>query len=172
MTDSPIWPLRWPYFRFAAILITLGAFGYFVHLWRQRAPLLQAFYLSSYIRTALPPIPFWNQYTVVMNGKEMALPDDQGTFYAKSVKLSSESFNSWLKTEIYDNRPLYSVLRWPLIGFGCIFVLLLYFGGKLDRSVNSEARDGRLIRGPKIISHWRWNLRTIGKPRHFYIETR
>jgi hypothetical protein len=154
------------------MLLSLCALGYFVHVWRAHAPLMQAFYLPTYIRTTLPAIPFWNHYSVLMTGSEKARLDDAGDFVPRSRKENHDELGAFLRENVYEGRSLYSVLRWPLIGFAIVFLLLTPLGGKIDRGINSEARDGRLIRGPRIISHWRWNLRTLGKPSHFYIETR
>lgn len=173
MSDSPRWPLRWPYFRILALLLSLASLGGFVHLWCLRAPLLESYYLPTYLRTTLPEVPFWRTYTILETKNNVsALPSDEGELHPVSLKLGHDQLRNGLRDEIYGGRPLYSVLRWPLMGFIVVLVTLMRFGALLDRSINSEARDGRLIRGPRIISHWLWNLKIPRKRRGLFIETR
>jgi hypothetical protein len=49
---------------------------------------------------------------------------------------------------------------------------LIYAGNR--RNESDEARNGRLLRGPRLISQWRFNLPMLfnKKNRGFYIETK
>ena len=54
------------------------------------------------------------------------------------------------------------MLRWPMTGFGICLIGFIAAGAFLDNANNKEARNGRLLRGPGLISRWRFNRRTRG----------
>lgn len=157
----------------AAIMLALSIFGYSVKLWHDRAPLLQREYLWTYARLSLPEMPLWKTFTVIKRGETLALPSDSGTFTREQAYLVRPAFHHWLRDTIYEGRALPEVLLIPIVVSATAFCLLLFCALAWDRSANRASRDGRLIRGPRLVSHWRWNLRTLFKRKSaFYIETR
>lgn len=172
MTDSPTYPPR-PWRPLVALLVSLVALGYFTHLWQQRAPLLPREYLVDYVRLSLPAIPGWNRYEVVWYGNRLALPTDEGEFTRSRELVDRPQFGSWLKANIYEGKTLPWVLFWPLVGSGLVLIPSLWIAMKLGNEATRQARDGRLLRGPHLVSHWRFNLPTLFRRKGaFYIETR
>lgn len=172
MTDSPQYPPH-PWRIWLAMALGLASFTFFTHLWKQRAPLLQGEYVTDYIRLSLPAVPGWNQYELVYKGDYLALPTDTGHLVRRYERVDRDKLKAWLLANIYDGKTLPWVLFWPLSGTGLIFLPSLIVAIRLTRKANREARDGRLLRGPKIVSHWKWNLRTLFRRRGaFYIETK
>lgn len=171
--DSPQYPPR-PWLRpLVALLVSLVALGYFTHLWQQRAPLLQAEYLVDYVRLTFPQVPGWTKYEVVWYGKRLALPTDEGEFERSYESVDRAEFGSWLQANIYAGETLPWVLFWPLVGSGLVLIPSLWLAIRFGDEATREARDGRLLRGPHLVSHWRFNLPTLFKRKGaFYIETR
>ena len=66
------------------------------------------------------------------------------------------------------------MVLWLQIACGAVvFVSLVIGAAYLDQSAQLETWNGRVLRGPRIVSRWRWNLRTRGKRKNaFYLETR
>jgi hypothetical protein len=170
--DAPHWPNRWPLFRLLGFALSCAALYWFFGLWNKHAPLAQRYDLAAYVRTSLPPVPFWSTYTVVEHDGNLAIPSDNGDFTLAKRKIDPGRLRSWLQANVYGGLPLWRVLQWPLAGFAAVLLALMVAGGYLDRRTNSEARVGRLIRGPRLISKWRWNWRTRFSKRGLYIETK
>src|SRR6185312_689038 len=95
-----------------------------------------------------------------------------GPLAIRNVALRPDGFARWLRIHIYGGRTLAGVLRWPLAGFGITFLLLVLTGARFDRRRNVEARNGRRLRGPGLISRWRFNRQTKGAGLRFRIENR
>jgi type IV secretory pathway TraG/TraD family ATPase VirD4 len=86
--------------------------------------------------------------------------------------LRPEGFARWLRVHIYDGRTLAGLLRWPLGGFGILLFLLVLTGARLDRIHDRKARDGRRLRGPGLISRWRFNRQIKGDGLRFRVDNR
>lgn len=153
--------------------VGVASFAFFTHLWKQRAPLLQGEYIADYIRLSLPAIPGWHKYELVYKGNYLALPTDTGHLVRSYEQVDRQKLQKWLRTNIYDGNPLPLVLIWPLFGAALIFLPSVTLAIRLTRAANHEARDGRLLRGPQLVSQWRFNLRTLFRRKGgFYIESK
>lgn len=151
----------------------VGAFCFFTHLWKQRAPLLQREYITDYVQLSLPAIPGWNKYELVYKGDYLAVPGDTGHLVRSHERVDRQKLQTWLRSNIYDGRTLPWVLFWPLCGTGLLFFPSLVLAIRLTRAANREAREGRLLRGPQLVSRWRFNLRSLFKRKGgFYIESK
>jgi len=170
MSEEPRWPHVFPFFRFMALLLALAALIPLITLWQHHVPLPESYDLKAYALTQVPG-PFKHTYSVLEYGRNLAVPSDPGTFTLQTRAYDREKLHEWLRDNVYAGQPIWRVLRWPLAGAGVVLLLLFPIGAWLEDRINREARDGRLIRGPQIVSHWRWNLRTWGKARNFYVET-
>ena len=179
MTEDvrPTWPRRWPAYRFLGLILALASALLLVRLWLRLALPLEQFYFPVYVRGTLlpnlPTIPFHGHgiasesaFHVVFFGRYVAtdemLPHPPGPLSIRIVRLNRAGFIAWLREHIYHGRTLMQTLRWPLAGFGFCLVLFVAGGAYLDHAHNLEARNGRRLRGPGLISRWRFNWRTKG----------
>jgi hypothetical protein len=114
-------PNQPPWRVLAALLLSAASFLYFTHLWKERAPLLSAEYIWTYLRisTIDPPM----KSTVIYNGNRLALPTDSGTFTRKSGK-TTPAFREWLQANIYGDQSVWMVLFWPVLASGSILLLV------------------------------------------------
>jgi len=179
---SPQWPRRYPVWRFVGLGLAVLCGVLLVRLWLNLAPPLERVYFWTYVRTTLfSDIPNLGahhgrgpSFSVVFVGPHPAsshlLEHPTGSISVRRLALKPQAFQTWLQTYIYSGRSLASVLRWPLAGFGFCFVLFIAAGAVLDRSHNRSARNGRLLRGPGLISRWRFNCRTRGDGLRFRLD--
>jgi hypothetical protein len=132
-----------------ALLATLAAAIGSMRLWWLQAPINETRYLIDYCasHSTFPAIRLW-RYRIeeVQHLPIMALPD------------------------VYDGRPLYQVILWPLIATVAVGMCSLVLAAIFSSGVKKQ---DKVIRGPRLVSHRQFNLRTIFKRRGaFYIETR
>jgi hypothetical protein len=160
-------PRRFPLYRFAALILSFAALVWFVHIWQRTAPIVKRYDLSSFLRTTLPAVPFWDNYIVAMHGTYLADSNDTDAVLS-SEKGDHDKLHDWLQANVYDGRSLAGVLRWPLAGFGIVLIAGMALGGWMDR----RRVEDRVVRGPRLISKWRWNWPIWGRRRGLYIETR
>ena len=167
------WPRRFPVYLFGGLALALACGGLMVRAWVQFAPPLQRFYLRTYAtQTLLGSLPKFGTkptvkpYPMVFAGSQLAtdalLAENPGRLSLKLMTFEPHTFQTWLRVRIYGGKTLDELLIWPLVGTGVCVLLFGGFGAALDRSRNSEARNGRLIRGPRIISRWQFNRATKG----------
>jgi type IV secretory pathway TraG/TraD family ATPase VirD4 len=168
--------------------LSLACGAVFVRAWfSYSATPLERFYFPTYARLSLfadfPGLPkpgvkgeTLKPFRVVFRGGYLAtselFPRLQGRAIVCDVMLRPEGFARWLRIHIYGGRTLPWVLRWPLGGFGIVLVVLVVTGARLDRHHDRKARDGRRLRGPALISRWRFNRQTKGDGLRFRIENR
>lgn len=184
---QPTWPRRTPIYRFLGLLLSLACGFLFVKAWlRFSATTLEAFYLPTYIKLTLPELPKLpkygrkadglDSYKVVFFGRYLGTDrmflQPPGPLHVGYVRLSRAACERFLRTQIYSGRNLAGVLRWPLAGFGLVFLLAVGTGAYWDRLHNREARDGRLLRGPFLTSRWRFNRLTKGDGLRFRLANR
>ena len=188
MTEDirPTWPRRFPAYRFAGLVLALVCGLVFIRLWLKLAPPLEKFYFSAYVKTALfsdlPDITFHRPvqngtaFQVVFLGRDVAttelLNHLVGTISIHVLHLNSQQFQAWLRKHIYHDRNMGGVLMWPLIGFGACLVVFIGGGACLDQAHNREARNGRRLRGPGLVSRWQFNWRTKGDGLRFHLDNR
>lgn len=184
---QPTWPRRFPIYRFTGLLLALVCGFLFIRVWLKLASPLERFYFADYLKDALfpefPTLPLHRRtlrnataFQVVFSGKYVATDESMnrpvGPISIHTLELNSSPFQVWLREHIYRDQTLVVVLKWPLIGFGACLVLLVAGGARLDRTHNREARNGRRLRGPGLISRWRFNWRTKGNGLRFRLDNR
>jgi hypothetical protein len=187
MTEEvhPTWPRRWPVYRFAGLILALACGLLLIRLWFKLAPPLEQFYFPTYVKGSLfsdfPTIPYHGHasgggtaFHLAFCGPYIAtdelLQHPAGPLSIRVVRLSPKGFHAWLQGHIYRGRTLTQTLRWPLAGFGFCLILFVAPGAYLDQAHNREARNGRRLRGPGLISRWRFNWRTKGDGLRFRID--
>jgi hypothetical protein len=167
------WPRRFPVLKLGALFLTLVCSSLLFTAWLRFAPPLERFYLTTYAAQSLFPdltgigkSPAAHRYPVAFAGRvpatEAILASRHAPLTVRSLTLTPEAFHKWLKTNIYNGRTLTELFRWPLTGSGVCLVFFGFCGIVLDRSHNSEARNGRLLRGPRLVSRWAFNRETKG----------
>ena len=182
----PTWPRRWPVYRLVGLAVALACGLLFIRLWVKLASPLEQFYFPTYVKGTLfsdfPTISVHSRrlqpgdaFRVVFLGRYVATDDllrhAPGPVSVRAVRLNPEGFQLWLRQHIYHRRTLAQTLRWPLSAFGFCVVLFASAGAYLDHAHNREARNGRRLRGPGLISRWRFNWRTKGNGLAFRIDT-
>ncbi len=168
-TSKPLWPQKFGKFWLGALVISVAFGGLFIHLWKSRAmnPLEQ-FYFWQYAWLTLtadaPKLPHGTvlkEYRAIFAGEFLAtspmLEAPPGPIQIRKVKLTPEAMRHLLQMNIYGGYTFWGALRWPLAGFALCFVPLMFVGLRLDRRRNAAARNGRVLRGPNLISRWRFN---------------
>jgi type IV secretory pathway TraG/TraD family ATPase VirD4 len=171
---SPRWPHRFPVWRFLGLATALVCGSFFIRLWVKFAPPLEQFYFPAYVRTSLfadlPTLPSkhgsGSSFNVVFVGSHVAneqlLEHPNGPLNVRRLSLKPRAFGVWLEQYIYGGRSLAALLHWPLTGFGICLIGFVVTGAFIDRANNKQARNGRLLRGPGLVSRWRFNWRTGG----------
>jgi hypothetical protein len=169
----PTWPRRFPVYRFGALVLALVCGALLIRARVLFAAPLERFYLRTYaVQTFLPQLPAIGRRSaaavvpVAFAGRNPAtdalLARSHAPLSVRLMTLERSGFQEWLKANIYHSQTLTGFFRWPLAGFG---VCLLFFGAcgaVLDRSHNREARNGKLLRGPRLVSRRQFNRETRG----------
>lgn len=165
---------RWPrfgWFKILAFLLSLAGCFFLVRLWIAQMPLVERYDMPAYVRTSMPDVPFWTAYTLVTHDGHLAMPEEMGMFNLVRVKKGPKFINFWLRMWVYHSS-VWWVLRVPLTLSLLIALALLYAGKRLDERYNSEARDGRNLRGPELVSAAQFNKRIKRSERGVYIESK
>jgi energy-coupling factor transporter ATP-binding protein EcfA2 len=157
--STPAWPRRPPLWTSAALLLSLllGA----VYCWiavRSRPPIqasLLPTYVQSAIWSALPPLPTFRKR--VPNLHRFRLPD-HSVIVAPPKALYRE-----LRFRVFEGKTVRQLFTWAMAGILLTSLFLLVVGGSLDRAQEATSRDGRHIRGPRLVSRFRFNLASGGQ---------
>jgi type IV secretory pathway TraG/TraD family ATPase VirD4 len=76
----------------------------------------------------------------------------------KRIEGRSDQYRALLRERVYGRRNLFEWLFWPFISGGLCTMMMTGGGRYLDVKRGRKARTGRIIRGPKFVSRWRFNL--------------
>lgn len=79
-----------------------------------------------------------------------------------AVEIPAKTLYGNLRAVIYRGHSVLDLFRGAFIAFGSTLFVLLCVGLVLDRTHEAESRNGRRLRGPRIVSRWRFNLETLG----------
>ena len=174
MSETTRYPEQFPWRIIGAFVVAIVAFLWFTTLWKSQAPTLQREYLTDYIRLSVLDWRLSSRYVVIYAGTRVATLSDTGTLVRRYEKRTSAAWKAWLQQDIYEGKSLAYTLRWPLDGAGAILLLLLVLAARRERRARQRARDGRLLRGPELISHWKFNRKLWFNKRNrgFYIEAK
>lgn len=179
--SRPVWPQRAPVFRLVGMLLSVVIGILFIRVWFlwSAAP-LERFYFPTYLRLSLiGSFSFGHKdptFRIVYSGAapltSASLDRAPGALSIRELSAKPDAFTAWLRTRIYDGKSPARVLQTPLTGFAICFVLFVFTGAYLDRKHDAAARDGRLLRGPRLISRWRFNRQTKGNGLRFRLANR
>lgn len=181
-------PWRFPAFRLLALAAGLGCSWLGLKMWEFAAGPLPAFYLPAYVRLSVTPSPLRAHFTlgklrsagtafpILFVGRTVAtealLPHLSGAVSVHTMTVDREEFYGWLKTNIYSGKSPMQALRKPLYFGETILVIFFLIGWHFDSRQRSKARKGKLLRGPSLISRWRFNWQTRGDGLAFRLENR
>jgi hypothetical protein len=132
-----------------ALLLSLGFFGFLVSLWLDQATPLERHYLLDYARQqfGIGRIP------LITPKDSMPLP--------------------WLRDSLYGGQDIQHLLLWQILAGIAVAFFLLFLARQYESARLEEQANGKVIRGPRLVSHRQFNFRTIFKRKGaFYIETR
>lgn len=137
--------IRWA--PIAALLLSLCLFGCSVKVWMGRATPLERENLVDYAR------------------QQFGMSRIPGISPKTPLPLS------WMRETLYGGKDIQLVLFWPLVVSGIgTFALLLLARAHESRQEDQEL-NGKVLRGPRLVTHWQFNLRTLFKRKGaFYIE--
>jgi len=72
-------------------------------------------------------------------------------------ELENKTAAEWLRQRIYDNRGPWDFVRWPVLTGVAFVTLLLAWIIRSDRKVKREAKEGRILRGPHLVTPGQFN---------------
>ena len=133
--------------------------------------MVQRYDMPAYWRVSVLPVSFWKSYTLVTHNGHLAMPEEEGMFRLEHKQMDAKLLKTWLNLWVYHGS-VWWVLRYPLALSWLLALGLCIYGRRLDQRYRSEARDGRNLRGPDLVSAAQWNRRIKRKDRTFYIESR
>lgn len=79
-----------------------------------------------------------------------------------SMRLVPKWFEARLAHDIYDSQTLPTVFHTPMLVAAVVGAIGIVIGGMLDARYNREARIGRWLKGPRLVSARRFNRETKG----------
>ena len=88
------------------------------------------------------------------------------------VTTTPEKIKGWLRTAVYGNESSGELLRIPLLLWMVAGLGFLIGGGLYDWRRKQRARIGFQIRGPELVSRWRFNRRVRGDGFPILLENR
>lgn len=157
--SKPAWPRRPPLWSTAAIFVSLllGLLYCWatVKLMPGNEGRLFPVYANCAAWSLVPPMPSFRR-RVRPRTHLFVMPD------GSAVEIPPKALYANLRRVIYRRRSVLELFRGAFIAFGSTFFLLLCAGVILDRTHEAESRNGRRLRGPRIVSRWRFNLESMG----------
>src|SRR5947199_66948 len=103
--------------------------------------------------------PSGRSFRVAFAGERVATKASlttSGSLTARAMNLDPKAFHSWLKQNVFEGQTLTHALRWPAYFSLAIFLLLYLAGRHMDRRQLGRSRKGLLLRGPALISRYRF----------------
>ena len=77
-----------------------------------------------------------------------------------------------LREQVYGGESVVAVFRNALVGFGLTFLAFIVIGASWDRAFVARSRNGRRLRGPRLVTRCRYNLETRGRGLRFPLTSR
>lgn len=169
LNATPAWPRRPPLWSSAALALSV-LFG-ILYCWAAVKLLpgnqgrLFPVYAKSAAWSLVPQMPTLRKHSRVPT-HTFVMPD------SSVVQVPAKALYSNLRKVIYGGESVTDLLTGAFFWFGSTLFVLLLVGLVLDRTHEAESRNGRRLRGPRIVSRWRFNLETIGDGLRFPLTTK
>ena len=157
---TPAWPRRPPLWTSAAFLISLLLGVLYCWITIRWQPPLRAALLPTYIRAAiwstLPPLPSPGKHS---SGRHrFVLPDHS------SLTAQPKLLYRYLRSSTFGGQGVLQIFIHALWVFLLTSLFLLLVGASIDRAYIAGSRDGRHIRGSRLVTRFRFNLTHFGAP--------
>ena len=184
-------PGRLPAFRALALLLAIACSAVTIYVWSSIVGPLKPFYLMRYARLSLVSGTPRADYSINRSfGQQSRTPMFEvlvvGTSVATTANLSQlsgqrsiqhfamepKAFRDWLKQNIYESRTAVETVHVPLYLTETYLCLFFLAGTCLDTRKLRKSRHGLTLRGPGIVSRWRFNCKTHGDGLAFPIANR
>src|SRR5450755_2993264 len=178
-------PWRFPAFRALAFALALGCGYLTVQGWRSTSGPLKPFYLATYARLSfLPNLPRVDYsinrsftqgktFDVLLVGSSVATTANistlSGPVSVRSFPMEPKAFCAWLKQRVYEGQTVAETVRVPLYLSMTYLGLFFFVGYCLDARKLRKARNGLTLRGPGLVSRWRFNRKTKGDGLRFRV---
>ena len=147
---------------------------------------VRAHYLKTYLRLSL--LPHWKAgkpqkflLLMAMNGTRasasacdastrLLLPSPTGNLTSEVVETAGKcvltappgEMKAWLRGAVFEGQTCTQFLAEPLTIWAVIAALCLLIGGLCDAHRKQRARQGVKVRGPELVSRWKFNRRVRG----------
>jgi type IV secretory pathway TraG/TraD family ATPase VirD4 len=172
-------PWRFPAFRALAVLLAAACSVVTASLWCSVVGPLKPFYLVRYARLSLLSSTPRADYSINKSFRQQAPTFDvlfvgnsvattanlsqlAGQTSVRSFAMEPKAFCAWLKQNIYEGRTAIETIHVPLYLAETYLCLFFFAGYCLDTRKRRKARNGLTLRGPGIVSRWRFNQKTRG----------
>ena len=180
------WPRLLPFYRIAALALGIAAALGVLYLGVSMTGPLEQFYLSTYLKLSLtkdfPALPSISgkrtdgkhAYALAFLNGELATPEtmaNDGKLSVRPVRLTPATMAAWLHDGIY-HADISEFFRVWLVAAVSVFFAVFLVGAHLDRERNNRAKSGRLIRGPRLVSRFVFNVLTRGNGLSFPLKNR
>ena len=159
LNATPAWPRRPPLWSSAAlalsILLGISYCWAAVKLLPGNQGRLFPVYAKSAAWSLVPQMPTLRKHAPVPT-HTFVMPD------SSVIQVPAQALYSNLRKVIYGGESVAGLFAGAFYFFGLTVFGLLCIGLVLDRTHEAESRNGRRLRGPRIVSRWRFNLETMG----------
>lgn len=158
---GPAWPRRPPMWSSLALLASVLLALFYCRVEIAFMPGNEGKLLPTYIKSAawryVPPMPSLHR-RVGPSTHKFVLPD------GSSLQLPAATLYDDLRRVVYGGNSVLRVFQGAVVCSGFTLVILLTCGMYFDRKHEQETRNGRRIRGPRVVSRWRFNAETRAFP--------
>ena len=181
-------------------LVLGGMFGLLsivpsVALWQRQQDPVRAFYLKSYIRLSTsrlkglgktetlqpyrmlvarqsPSVCLATTPLLLPSRAELLTREDAESAGRCVLNTTPSQMKMWLRGAVYDGQTCTQLLRVPLMTWAGVLVCALIAGGMSDVRRKERGRVGIQIRGPELVSRWKFNSIVKGDGFPIVLENR
>lgn len=152
MNENPTtqWPRRFASYSVAGVAIGLASGLIALRFWAV-SHATEWFYLPQYLRLQFYAGDTPTNFKVLGAAGKIS-----------AIRLVPKWFEARLAHDIYGGQTLPTVLHTPILVAAIVGAIGLLIGGMLDARYNREARRGRWLKGPRLVSARRFNRETKG----------
>ena len=185
-TNQTALPWRFPRFRVLALLAAAGCSYLTEELWYRSSNPVQQFYLPRYARLSFVPslkgIHYsinrgfdegTTEFDVLTRGEAVATTANvatlSGALAIRKARMDPAAFRDWLQERGFNHRTFLQFIHFPLYMAITWAVSLFFAGSCFDRRRMRKARHGLTLRGPGLVSRWRFNRKTKGDGLRFRV---
>jgi hypothetical protein len=164
-----------------------------VAVWNAFQEPVRAHYLKAYVKVSLPHTKSEKpkRFVLLTTGHSGSAPEvprtcqNDDAFLARGGEENglenagrcvlwsrSKPLAAWLRNAIYGGQSPKQLLHVPLVAWGVVGLCLICAGGAYDSRQRERARNGIQLRGPELVSRWKFNRRVRGDGFPIVLENR